>query len=113
MRYMVKESSIRKKVIEELNRDGWIVTTFMRSRFGGTITYTPEGELLRGDDAFTIFDGIGWRGNKKIYIQWTSKANMSTRRKKIKEFKRKYDLNGKCHLWGYDKAKRKFKKEIV
>lgn len=110
----MKEASIRKKAVDELTKQGWVVNTFVRSRFGSCSVYTQiDKKALRGDDAFTIFDGICWKGNKFMFIQWTMKANMSPRRKKIKEFKKKYELNGKCHLWGWDSKLKAFKKEIL
>ncbi len=109
---MVKEIQIKKKVIQELTDKGWTITTFTRSQFGSCFTYTPT-ELLRGDDAFTILDGIAWRGNKKKFLQWTSKSNMSSRRKKIREFKKRYDLYGVVELWGYDPIKKTFKVEKI
>lgn len=110
----MKEALIRKKAVDELTSKGWIVNTFVRSRFGSNTVYTPvDKKPLRGDDAFTIFDAICWRGNKKIYIQWTAKEGMPARRKKIKEFKKKYGVCGVVELWGYNKKTKKFIKEKI
>ena len=71
----MKESLIRKKAIQILEKKKWIV-------------WWPSKVKFKQSDIFGIFDMICWKkitGNLK-FIQLTTVSNLSTRRKKIQNF---------------------------
>ena len=103
----MKEATIRTKVKKEMLKQGWIGCTISSSRFGSCVT-TTETESLRGDDVFTIWDGIFWRGNKLRFLQWTTTPNRSSHRKKIKKFFKDNDVYQRTELWCYDTKKKLF-----
>lgn len=105
---MPRESEIRKKAVQILEREKWLV-------------WWPAKVKFKQTDIFGLFDLICWKkkaGNFKL-IQLTTLPNLSTRRKKIQNFLQKYkiDSNGargvKTEIWAWGKSKKVFKIEII
>jgi len=100
---MAKEETIRKRAIEELREDGWVVHVPTRRRYGSGTTYL-KGKYEQSDDIFTIWDLIAWKEGELFLLQYTSKEHVSTRVNKIKDFMEKNDLEFPCRaeVWGYE-----------
>jgi len=103
---MAKESEIRKKAIQILEKQRWII-------------WWPSRAIFKQNDIFGIFDLICLKkkvGNLK-FIQLTTLSNLSTRRKKIKNFLRENQLSNKSpaeiEIWGWNKNKKEFKIELI
>ncbi len=97
---MPKESLIRKKAIEILKREKWIVWFAPKVKFQQT-------------DVFGIIDLLALRGKEKKNIQLTPLPNVSAKRKKIGNFLRKFKVELPVEIWSWDKKKREFRKEKV
>lgn len=103
---MAKESEIRKKAVQILEKQKWII-------------WWPSRAIFKQNDIFGIFDLICLKkrlGNLK-FIQLTTLSNLSTRRKKIKNFLKKNQLSKKnlanIEVWGWNKRKKEFKIELI
>jgi hypothetical protein len=103
---MAKESEIRKKAVQVLEKQKWLI-------------WWPSRAIFKQNDIFGIFDLICLKkrvGNLK-FIQLTTLPNLSTRRKKIKNFLKKHQLSGQnsadIEVWGWNKHKKEFKIEPV
>ena len=72
----MREAEIRKKAIEILRSDKWIVW------------YAPKVKYKQ-TDVFGIIDVLALKGKQKKNIQLTTLPNVSGRRKKIKVFEKK------------------------
>jgi hypothetical protein len=92
----MKEAAIRKKVIEALARDGWV-------------TWHPPKARFYQTDIFGVFDVIAARDRRVRFVQLTSAANVSARRRKIEAF---FQATGVqfplAEVWGYDPKGRGF-----
>jgi len=105
---MAKEAITRKKAIQILERKGWLVW------HGPKVKYKQT-------DIFGTFDLICWkkRVGELKFIQLTTLPNLSTRRKKIKNFLKKNKINTKIlpaveiELWAWNKNNKKFKVELI
>jgi hypothetical protein len=97
---MAKEAEIRKKAIEELQADSWI-------------TWFPSKVRYKQNDIFGIIDLLALKGRKKKNIQLTTLSNISTRRKKITNFLKKFKVELPVEIWAWDQKKREFKKEKI
>lgn len=105
---MVRESTIRSNAKKILEKDGYIV-------------WCPPNVKYAQTDIFGIFDGVAVKkGNNKhtasellLYIQWTTKPNISARRKKILAFFEENFLHIPCEIWGWDDKKKEFKIEQI
>ncbi|HUW71930.1 MAG TPA: hypothetical protein VMV66_01900 [Candidatus Humimicrobiaceae bacterium] len=103
---MAKESEIRKKAVQILEKKKWLI-------------WWPSRAIFKQNDIFGIFDLICLK--KKIgsikFVQLTTLSNLSTRRKKIKNFLEEYQLSKQSsadiEVWGWDKRKREFKIELI
>ena len=99
---MPKESEIRKKAVEILGKKKFLC-------------WYPAKVKFKQNDIFGIFDLICWKGKTSEikFIQLTTKANLSTREKKIKKFLKKNRLPKRNFLnievWGWCKKEKKFK----
>ena|SRR3990167_2496993 len=64
-------------------------------------------------DVFGVFDGLAFRGKKRVYLQWTTAGNIGARKKKIEAFLKKDKIimagNEEIHILGWDKKKKDFK----
>ncbi len=97
---MPSESLIRKKAIEELEKDGWITWFAPKVRFKQT-------------DVFGIIDLLALKGKKQKNIQLTTLPNLSTRRRKINSFLEKNKVELTVEVWAWSKKQKKFKKEKI
>lgn len=94
----MKEAVIRKKAIEQLGVGCWVC-------------WYPAKVKYHETDIFGVYDLICASGSTIRLIQLTTLSNLSTRRKKIKAFTDKHNLDLPSEVWGYDKKKRIFKIE--
>ena len=97
---MPKESEIRKKAIEILRRDKWIAW------------YAPKVKFKQ-TDVFGIIDLLALKGKKRKNIQLTTLHNISTRRKKIISFLKKYKVELPVEIWAWSKKDKSFRKEKI
>ena len=103
---MPKESFIRKKAIQILEKQKWVI-------------WWPSRAIFKQNDIFGIFDLICLK--KKVgslkFVQLTTLSNLSTRRKKIKSFLKENQLSKKSpagiEIWGWNKNKKEFKIELI
>lgn len=97
---MPKEALIRKKVVEILEKKGWIV-------------WYPPKVKFKQNDVFGIIDLLALKGKSKKNIQLTTLPNVSARRKKILNFMKKFKVKISVEIWAWDKKKKQFRKEKV
>ena len=97
---MPNEITIRKKAIQILEDKGWIVW------FAPKVKYQQT-------DVFGIIDLLAIKGKRMKKIQLTTLSNISTRRKKIQKFLKKFKIEMSVQIWGWDKKKKEFRKEKV
>ena len=104
----MKESLIRKKAIQILEKKKWII-------------WWPSKVKFKQSDIFGIFDMVCWEqitGHLK-FIQLTTLSNLSTRRKKIQYFLKKNKINPKItynagvEIWAWNGNKKTFKIELI
>lgn len=95
---MVTENTIKNNVKKKLKEEGYH-------------TWAPArgGYMNQLQDVFGVFDILAIKGFHIRYIQYTSKKNMTARKKKIAEFFKKHNCFIPCEIWGYDEEKREFK----
>jgi hypothetical protein len=95
----MKESEIRKKAIEILKKDKWIVW------------YPAKSKWKKEQDIFGVFDLICIRMWKKMiemkFVQLTTLSNIRAREKKVKKFTDIISLP--AEVWGWNKIKKEFK----
>ncbi len=105
---MPKEAVIRKKAIEILEKERWVV-------------WWPAKVKFQQTDIFGIFDLICWKksiGNFKL-IQLTTVSNLSARRKKISTFFKENKIGLKraegveTEIWAWGSSQKSFKVETV
>ena len=92
----MKESLIRSKAIEILEKDGY------------SVWYPPRVKWIKEGDIWSVFDLMVINGGLR-FIQLTTLSNVSARKKKVLKFLLKCNTKIKAEVWGYDKKKRKFK----
>lgn len=105
---MAKESEIRKRAIEILEKEKWII-------------WWPSKVRFRQSDIFGIFDMVCWKkmASNLKFIQLTTVSNLSTRRKKIHNFFKKNKINHKINhntdveIWAWNGRDEKFKVELI
>ena len=97
---MPKESLIRKKAIQILEKDGWVCWYPSKVRFQQT-------------DVFGIIDILALRKREKKNIQLTTLPNVSAKRKKITDFLTKFKVYLTVEIWAWDNKKKTFRKEKV
>ena len=97
---MPKEAQIRKKIVEILEEDGWIV-------------WYPSKVKYQQNDVFGIIDLLAIKGKKKKNIQITTVSNLSARRKKITNFVKKANVELPVEIWTWNQKKKIFKKEKI
>lgn len=89
------EAQIKQKVKKQLDKDGYIYWFPLRNRY-------------RKEDIFTIWDLIAWKDSEMRFIQFTSKSNISTRKKKIEKYFKENNVFCPTEVWGWDQDKKKF-----
>ena len=97
---MPKESVIRKRAIQILEKDGWV-------------TWYPPKVKFRQSDVFGIIDVLALKGKRGKNIQLTTSPNVSVRRKKIMNFLKRFKVELTVEIWSWNQKKRIFKKERV
>ncbi len=97
---MPKEAQIRKKVVEILEKENWIV-------------WYPSKVKYKQNDIFGIIDLLAIKGKKKKNIQITTVSNISARRKKIVCFIKKAKVELLVEIWAWNQKKKIFKKEKI
>lgn len=97
---MPKEAQIRKKVVEILEKENWIV-------------WYPSKVKYKQNDIFGIIDLLAIKGKKKKNIQITTISNISARRKKIINFVKKCKVELPVEIWAWNQKKKIFKKEKI
>jgi len=103
---MAKESLIRKKAVEILEKEGFVY-------------WYPAKVRFKQNDIFGVFDLVCWR--KKTtdikFLQLTTLPNFSARKKKIKAFLEKNRFPQKVsvgiEIWGWNQGKKEFRREEV
>ena len=105
---MPKEAVLRKKAVQVLEKQNWIV-------------WWPSKAIFKQNDIFGIFDLICLKkraGNLK-FIQLTTLPNLSTRKKKIRAFFKKNKINSKVRnnmgveIWAFSKREKNFRIEKI
>ena len=74
----------------------------------GYVCWSGAKAMYQSSDIFGIFDVIAAKRNAQNelrFIQWTSKSNVSARRKKIRHFFLEHNLFITSELWGYEDGK--------
>jgi len=97
---MPKEAVIRKKVVEILEKEGWVV-------------WYPPKVKFKQNDVFGIIDLLALKGKRKKNIQLTTLSNVSARRKKILNFMKEFKVELPVEIWAWDGKKKRFKKEKI
>jgi hypothetical protein len=105
---MAREATIRKKARDILEKEGYI-------------TWCPPKAKYQSTDIFGIFDCVAVKKGEGEYvasdqmrfIQWTTKSNLSARRRKILAFFDEHSLWIPCEIWAYDNDKKTFKIEQI
>lgn len=103
---MPKEILIRKKAVEILKKEGFVY-------------WYPAKVRFKQNDIFGVFDLVCWKKKttKIKFLQLTTIANSSTRKKKIKDFLRKNQFPQKIsvdiEVWGWNQRRKEFKRELV
>jgi len=103
---MVREATIRKKARDILEKDGYVTWCAAKAKY-------------QSSDIFGVFDCVAVKkgegeyvcSDQVRYIQWTTKSNLSARRRKILAFFDENNLWIPCEIWSYDNDKGKFKIE--
>lgn len=97
---MPKESVLRKKVVEILEKNGWI-------------TWYPSKTKYKQNDIFGIIDLLAIKGRQKKNIQITTSSNTAERRKKIVNFLKNFKIEMLVEIWSWNQKKKMFKKEKI
>jgi len=97
---MAKETVIRKKAIQILRGEGWVTW------FAPKVKYQQT-------DIFGIIDLLALKGRKQKNIQLTTLPNVSSKRKKITTFLKKFKVLLPVEIWAWSNKKRCFKIEKI
>lgn len=92
----MKEAIIRKKAIQQLEKDKWFC-------------WFPKKVKFQETDVFGVYDILAVKGRIVRWIQITTLSNVSARRHKIEGFLKKAKADLPSEIWGYNKKKREFK----
>jgi hypothetical protein len=92
----MKEKSIRKKVVDRLEKKGFICWYAAKAKF-------------QSNDIFNVFDVIAVKGKELKFIQLTSCKNTAARRKKINKFLKETGADLDWAIWCYDTKNRVLK----
>ena len=96
----MREAEIRKKAIEILRREKWIVW------------YAPKVKFKQ-TDIFGIIDLLALKGRRRKNIQLTTLPNVAAKRKKITNFLKKNKVELPVEIWGWNSKKKEFRKEKI
>lgn len=92
---MAKEATIKKNGLKKLEKEGYV-------------TWCPPNVRYAQTDVFGIYDCLALKDSELRCIQWTSKANISARMKKIQAFFEENKVFLPSEVWGYDDKKKEF-----
>ena len=96
----MREAEIRKKAIEILRREKWIVW------------YAPKVKFKQ-TDIFGIIDLLALKGRRRKNIQLTTLPNVAAKRKKITNFLKTFKVELPVEVWGWNHKKKEFRKEKI
>lgn len=96
----MREAGIKKKVYAAMEKEGYI-------------GWSPAKVKYRETDIFGIYDGVFIKDSHIRWLQWTSRSNISARRKKIQKFFDDNDVFIPCEIWGWNDKKKEFKIEYL
>ena len=96
----MREAEIRKKAIEILRREKWIVW------------YAPKVKFKQ-TDIFGIIDLLALKGRREKNIQLTTLPNVAAKRKKITNFLKTFKVELPVEIWGWNRKKKEFRKEKI
>lgn len=96
----MREAEIRKKAIKILTDKNWICWFPSRARY-------------KQNDIFGIIDLLAVKGKIMKKIQLTTLPNVSTKRKKIKNFLEKFKVELPVEIWAWSKKDKSFRKEKI
>ena len=97
---MPAEQFIRKKAIEILRHDKWVVWFAPKVKFQQT-------------DIFGIIDLMTLKERRQKNIQLTTPPNVSAKRKKIINFLKTNKVELPVEIWSWNSKKKIFKKERI
>lgn len=83
---MAREATIRKKVRETLEKEGYL-------------TWCPPKVKFQETDIFGVFDMAAVKDSELRFIQYTSSSNHAARKRKIMDFFEKHDVFIGCEIW--------------
>lgn len=90
----MSEKLIKKKATKELEQRGWT-------------WWCPAKVKWQESDIFGVFDCVAVKGSVIRFIQWTTKSNVSARKKKINRFYLLSRAKISSEIWAWnDKTKR-------
>lgn len=94
---MAIENTIKRQIDLHLRNKGWVMWFVHRkARF-----VRGKGMIQGLCDIYGIWDALAMKGDELKAIQFTSKANMSARLRKIHKFYEENELSYPCEIWGY------------
>ena len=97
---MPKEAVIRKRAVQILKEKKWAV-------------WYPSKVKYKQNDIFGIIDLLAVKGRRMKKIQLTTLPNISTKRKKITAFLKKFKVEMSVEIWAWEKKKKEFRKEKI
>lgn len=97
---MPSEAKIRKKAIQILEKEKWVV-------------WYPPRVKYKQTDVFGIIDLLALKRKQRKNIQLTTLPNVCYKRRKIINFLKKFKIELPVEIWAWDKKKKRFKKEKV
>lgn len=90
------EAKIKKKVVKELEKEGYIIWYPPVSKFA------PKFKYGIAKDIFSLFDCMALKDSDLRFIQYTSQNNMQARKRKIMKFYDQFDVFLPCEVWGVE-----------
>ena len=97
---MPKEAVIRKKALKILKDNQWVV-------------WYPSKVKYKQNDVFGIIDLLAVKGRRMKKIQLTTLPNISTKRKKIRNFLKEFKIKLTVEIWAWNSSKKIFKIEKI
>ena len=95
------EKQLRDFITDKLGKSGWICW------------WSPRVKFRKQQDIFTMWDGCAAKKEEIKFIQFTTKSNASSHRKKIGEFKKIYELSHTGELWLWNGKTKEFEIENI
>ncbi len=92
----MKEAIIRKKAIQQLEKDKWFC-------------WFPKKVKFQETDVFGVYDILAVKKKTVRWIQITTLSNISARRHKIEGFLKRTKADLPSEIWGWSKKHKRFK----